>query len=92
MTKAYKYTEDNNEEEPVLFDGNLFRRQISIVNFRRFYPYPYWIEEFLVKGTESRAGLIHVGLDSNNFVVAQHTTYFEISSFSTNSEDSYFLL
>ena len=25
----------------------LFDRQISrLVNFRRFYPYPYWIEEF----------------------------------------------
>ena len=61
MTKAYKYTEDNNEEEPVLFDGNLFRRQISIVNFRRFYPYPYWIEEFLIKGL-IRAGLALAGL------------------------------
>ena len=38
------------------------------------------------------AGLSHEGLDSNNFVVAQHTTYFEISSFSTNSEDSCFIL
>ena len=29
--------------------------------FRSFYPYPYWIQEFLVKGL-IRAGLSHVGL------------------------------
>ena len=47
----------------VLFDGpNRFIGKFSsLVNFRRFYPYPYWIEEFLIKGL-IRAGLALAGL------------------------------
>ena len=54
-----------------LFVSKLFRRRFVSIGeansrllkfiFRSFYPYPYWIQEFLVKGL-IRAGLIHVGL------------------------------
>ena len=90
-TKADTDTEDNNEES-VLFD---VCRQVFVRSANRQLS-----KFFILIPTGSHrtgiifdhAGLSHEGLDSNNFVVAQHTTYFEISSFSTNSEDSYFLL
>ena len=89
--KNREYTEDNNEES-VLFD---VCRQVFVRSANRQLS-----KFFILIPTGSHrtgiifdhAGLSHEGLDSNNFVVAQHTTYFEISSFSTNSEDSCFIL
>ena len=60
-TKKKKKKKKKKKTTPCFcFDSEANFRGSSNI-FRSFYPYPYWIQEFLVKGL-IRAGLSHVGL------------------------------